>query len=220
MERKIIILAPPGPARELYIATVLKCGVDADVVSTCQEMFDSMAKTPYCGALLDFFAKMKSSSSEKKVLAEISGGFPMMIVKTAHEPGQIQAFSFSDVKKGDTVEGFIEKECLTVKPRLIRASERKNLIFNVIISDNPRFSGGFLERTVTINVSVSGCFVFSITERPIDSNLWIIFREIEDKTPIKVVVKEFLAWGQKRRLPGLSLEFESIKENQVKEIWR
>lgn len=220
MDRKLIILAPPGSARELYIAAVLKSGIGADVVSTCQEMFESMAKNPYCGALLDFFVKMKSSSSEKKVLAEISESFPMMIVKTAPEPGQIQAFSFSDVKKGETVEGFIEKECLAAKPRIIRASERKNLIFNVIVSDNPRFSGGLLERTVTINVSATGCFVFSVNERDVDSTVWIIFREVEDKTPIKAVIKEVLPWGQKRRFPGFILEFETIKESQLKEIWR
>lgn len=220
MDRKLIILAPPGSARELYIAAVLKCGIDADVASSCQEMFDSMAKAPYCGALLDFFTKMKCSSSEKKVLAEISDGFPMMIVKTASEPGQIQAFSFSDVKKGETIETFIQKECLTVKPRILRASERKNLIFNVIVSDNPRFSAEGLERTVTINVSASGCFVFSVTERVVDSTVWIIFREIEDKTPIKAVVKDVLPWGQKRRLPGFCLEFEIIKESQLRDIWR
>jgi len=220
MDRKLIILAPPGSARELYLAAVLNAGMDADIVSTCQEMFDSMAKNPYCGALLDFFTKMKSSSSEKKVLAEISEGFPMMIVKTAPEPGQIQAFSFSDVKKGETIESFILKECLAVKPRTIRASERKNLIFNVIVSDNPRFSAEGLERSVTVNVSASGCFVFSVVERVVDSTVWIIFREIEDKTPIKAVVKEVLPWGQKRRFPGFCLEFETIKENQLKEIWR
>lgn len=220
MDRKIIILAPPGATRDLYTSTVLKCGVGADVVSSCQEMFENMAKNAYCGALLDFFAKMKSSSSEKKVLEEISESFPMLIVKNSPDHGGIQAFGFSDVKKGDTLEGFIEKECLTAKPRIIKASERKNLIFNVIISDNPRFSGGFMEKTVTVNVSSGGCFVFSVNERPLDSNIWIIFREIEDKTPIKAVVKEIIPWGLKRRYPGLRLEFESIKENQIKEIWR
>lgn len=220
MDRKLIILAPPGNARDLYLATVLKCGIGADAASSCHEMFELMAKNAYCGALLDFFTKMKSSTSEKKVLDDISEGFPMMIVKTSQEPGYIQAFSYSDVKKVESIESFIQKECINAKPRIIKASERKNLIFNVIVSDNPKFTGPGLERTVTVNVSANGCFIFSVSERPIDSSVWIIFREITDKTPIKAVVKEFLPWGQKRRFPGFFVEFESIRESQVKEIWR
>ncbi len=220
MGTRLIILSQPGPAEGLYKAAVIACGADADVVSSCQEMFDSMARTPYSGALLDFMTKMKSSSSEKKVLSEISETFPMMIVKPAPEPGRIQTFSFSDIKNITTIENFIEKECRNYKPRIIRASEKKNLVFNVIVSDNPKFSGGLLERTVTVTVSASGCFVFSVNERTPDSVVWIVFREMEDKTPIKAVVRDVLPWGQKRRFPGYSLEFQSIKESQIRDIWK
>jgi hypothetical protein len=220
MDRKIIILAPSGHTGELYRSAVNTCGIDADVVSTCQEMFDLMARNPYSGALLDFITKMKSSASEKRILEEISETFPMMIVKPSPEQGRIQAFSFSDIKNVGTIEGFIEKECLNSKPRIIKASEKKNLIFNVIVSDNPKFSGDNLERSVTVSVSAGGCFVFSINERDIDSTVWIVFREMTDKTPIKAIVKDVLPWGQKRRFPGFSLEFQSIKEGQLRDIWK
>ncbi len=220
MKKKVILLAPPGQARDVYSEAILKCGVELDAVSSCFEMFDSMAINPYCGALIDFFTKMKASATEKKILSEISEGFPMLIVKMAPEAGKILVFNYLDSRKGETVELFIENECLPIEPKIIKASERKNIVFNVIISETPKFSGGFVEKTVTANVSANGCFVYSAQERPEGSVLWIIFKEIEDKTPIKSVIRSIIPWGIKRRIPGFILEFESIRENQLREIWR
>ena len=75
-----------------------------------------------------------------------------------------------------------------------------------------------MERTVTINVSKRGCFLFSAEDGMDGGNVWLTINELEDKTPIVGVVRWSVKWGRAMVMPGIGVAFESITPRQTDEL--
>jgi Tfp pilus assembly protein PilZ len=87
------------------------------------------------------------------------------------------------------------------------------------LSENKEFSAEHCERTVTVDLSREGCFVFSVRDWKPGDSAWFTIKELRDNTPICGLVRWCLKWGEGMRVPGIGLKFTEITESQAREIY-
>ena len=75
-----------------------------------------------------------------------------------------------------------------------------------------------VERTITMNASQGGCFLFSNQDWLNTANGWFIINELQDKSPIKGEIRFVVPWGKEMVIPGIGIFFSQIKPAQVKEL--
>lgn len=218
MERRLVLLVKEEDAKKAYVSAVEKLGVHLETVSTFWELRSAIIDTPCHGVMVDLKAKIKSSKEEKQFAHDILELYPVVQLKWEPSTGEIRTLYFGQAKGGGTLEEFIRNECGAFEPRAIRASQRKKIHYNVILSRESGFTQNAVERTVTLDVSKGGCFVYSSDQWQLSSNTWLIIKELEDDTPIKGLVRWRIPWGERMRIPGIGLKFEEILENQLLEI--
>jgi hypothetical protein len=72
----------------------------------------------------------------------------------------------------------------------------------------------YLIRTVTMDVSSNGCFLFSSARFQLGGRVWLRIIDLYEKTPISGIVRHKLKWGEAMVVPGIGIEFETITESQ------
>lgn len=177
-----------------------------------------MIDKPYNGVMIDVPTKIKASKEEKTLVHEILNKFPVIQLKWESKSGTIKTLSHNQYKSGGTLNDFINQECRSFNPRTIRASVRKNINFNVILANNNNFGEENIEKTITIDVSKEGCFIYSPKKWEIHSNVRFIINEIDDHTPIRGEVMWGIEWGKAMRIPGIGVMFNDIKSCQLGNI--
>ena len=121
--------------------------------------------------------------------------------------------------QGDTpLEHFINHECRYFRARTIRSSYRHDIHFNISLSRNQDFSSSDVERTITLNASKDGCFIYSSQNWEIRSRVWFVIQELQDQTPISGEIQWCVAWGESMQIPGIGVEFREVKPCQVEEM--
>lgn len=218
MNTKLLLVARDGEAKQAYLDTIKHFDIDVDTVSSIMELYKTMINTPYNGVMIDAPTKIKASKEEKTLVHEILDKFPVIQLKWEGKTCVIKTLFHNQYKTGGTLNDFINQECLSFNPRTIRASVRKNINFNVILANNDDFSEENIERTVTIDVSKGGCFIYSPEKRQSNSNIWFIINELDDNTPIRSEVMWSLEWGKAMRIPSIGVMFTDIKSCQLENI--
>jgi Tfp pilus assembly protein PilZ len=125
-----------------------------------------------------------------------------------------------DLKHGSarTVEEFTAL-CGAFQPATILPDDLRSLRLNAIISTSPEF-GQDSEKTITMFISGSGCFLFTATPeryKP-QTGVWIDFVGISEREPILGKVFWQCPWGVSHKASGIYVGFESILESQHAEI--
>jgi hypothetical protein len=95
---------------------------------------------------------------------------------------------------------------------------RKVVHFNVLLSYDEPIGEKALERTVTINISKGGCFLFSGRDWSNTPKAWFIINELQDKTPIAGDIRWTVEWGKQMTIPGIGLSFKHIKPSQLEKL--
>jgi len=144
--------------------------------------------------------------------------FPVAHLNFESTTGEMRLF-YPGQKAGATLEDFVNEKCRSFIPRILGSRVRKQVHFNVVLSQDKEFRTGHYERTVTVDMSKEGCFVFSVKNWNIGDSAWLSIKELRDNTPICAIVRWCLKWGKKMRVPGIGLQFKEITESQAKEIY-
>jgi hypothetical protein len=155
----------------------------------------TLATTPVTGILLELSASIAATANEKKTSLELMDLFPS--AKFRFLDGQVLIV-------GMTLEEFIEV-CREFKPRILRKSERKNMYFALYLSDDKTFMHE--EKTVTINVSTEGYFIFSVREWQVGNRVWMRF--LDDDAILAGTVRSLHPWGNNKFLPGIGIKLDS-----------
>lgn len=218
MSIRLMLVATEGNAMQVYINAIKLLGVQLDTASTFKELYNRLSEKAYNGILVDLKTKVKAPREEKELTDEVLDQFPVLQLKLGNEPGLIQTFYYGQTKKYGTLEKFVNEECRAFKARTIRLSSRSKTHFNVILSKTGDFLEKDIDRTITVNVSEGGCFIYSIDNWEINSNVRFAFKELDDKNPIIGEVMWRVLWGEKMQIPGIGLRFENVSEGQLKQI--
>lgn len=218
MSVKIILVSRKGEPEKAYLSELKKIGIKADVVSSFKELFKKMLETPYNGVLVDLMIRIGAPREDKVLVHEVLETFPVITMRWDTKTGVMSTFYYGQFKSGGTLKDFIDQECRSFKARKVRSSIRRNFHLNVMMSKNGDFSKENVIKTITLNISGGGCFLYNTEDMGGISNVWIILKELDDKRPIHCEIRWIHAWGETMRIPGLGLKFLDISESHLEEL--
>lgn len=214
-----MLISESGMAQEAYMSELYRLGVEVDCISSPEQLQERLCDIPYNGLLVDVPTMIRSDSSEKSRVTRIMDRFPVLRLLFNSDQGSIRGLSHGGtVRDNKTLESFVLNDCLTFPARSIRRAQRSELVLNVMLAEDCEKLGLEQERTVTVNVSEQGCFVYSTRSWEEDESAWIVVRELEDKTPIGLHIHWTRSWGQTLRMPGIGTSFSTIRPDQLDQI--
>jgi hypothetical protein len=219
MAIRVLLVVKEGKTREKYLREVKPYGVNVDVVSSVGEICTQLTETPYNGIMVDLETKMKASADEKKLVNELQSLFPLLQLKRDSATGTVRSLYIGQFVGGNgTLEDFLEEECRAFTPRTIRASMRKVINFNVILGPHPDLSRRKVEKSVTLNVSQGGCYLYSVRKWKANETAWFVFKELDDLTPIQADVRWCVQWGTSMKVPGIGVQFRNLQDTHLEQF--
>lgn len=211
---RILLVAQPGEACGLYEAALHRAGVQVDTVASIDAFYGAVTHHAYNGLVVDIPTKIKALSDHKDLVYSILERFPVIQVNRDRRTGCIRALLHGQHERTGPLEELIRDACWNSPARKLRSEERKRLHYNVLLSTKPRFDPQTLIRTVTMDVSPSGCFLFSSARFQLGARVWIRIMDLYDKTPIRCVIRHKRRWGEAMAIPGIGVAFETISDRQ------
>lgn len=218
MSTRVVLVSKESSEKELYLNALTKLGVDVDSVSSFGELRKIVLENPCHGILVDLRTKINAPKGDKEIAHDILEIFPVVQLRWDPEENEIKTLYFGQAKGGGTLEEFINEECQSIPPRAIRASIRRNIHFNVLLSGEEGFEEDTLERSITINVSGGGCFIFSSNDWEIGDHAWFTLGELDDSTVILGEVRWAVPWGETMQFPGIGVKFLNISGDQSEQL--
>jgi len=218
-EITLLLIAERGAARDAYRNELCMLGVRVDCIATPDMVEGALCEIPYNGILIDVPTMIRSESLVKNRVSSIMERFPVLRLLYNGDNGGIRGLAHGGtLRDNKSLSSFVLNECRTFSPRTIRRSRRSDLVLNVLLAPNAEELNDIHERTVTVNVSEQGCFVYSTKRWEDNQNAWIVVNELEDKTPIGLRIHWSRGWGKMTRMPGIGTSFFSITSGQLRQI--
>lgn len=217
MKTRILLVAEKGDARAAYTDVLRELGVDFDCITSPDEITDVLVGGAYNGLLVDVPTMIRCECENKNRITKIMDRFPVLRLMYNDRFGGIRGLAQGGtIRDNRDLREFIRDECAPFEARSIRTSERKEVVFNVLLLKDLDHEDQ--ERTVTVNVSERGCFVYTVNRWEIASPAWLVINEFDDRTPIELKVRWRHEWGREMRLPGIGTSFESMSASQYAQL--
>ncbi len=219
MKIKLLLIAEEGLSRSAYQEVLRGLDVEVDCIASPDEMTGALVDAPYSGLLIDVPTMIRCECNNKNRITRIMDRFPVLRVMYDPKYGGIRGLSHGGTMRDnrDLVD-FVLHECLLFTPRSIRVAQRHELVFNVMLFRRQTEDMEAGERTVTINVSEHGCFVYSVNDWRLETPAWLVVNEFEDRTPIELKVRWQRHWGSVLQFPGIGVTFESMTTHQYVQL--
>jgi len=217
LKTRLLLIAEPGAARNAYMEVLRSLDVEVDCVGSPSEMTGCLADAFYNGLVVDVPTMIRCECGDKNRITRCMERFPVLRVMFNAGGGGIRGLAHGGTLRNNRdLADFVEYECRTFPARSIRVARRREVVFNVVLFNRPDDAEG--ERTVTINVSEHGCFIFTINDWRLQSPAWMVVSEFDDKTPVELKVRWRRPWGTEGRVPGIGATFESMTAYQYAQL--
>ncbi|MFO7570292.1 MAG: PilZ domain-containing protein [Smithellaceae bacterium] len=217
MTMPIILVCKEGPAREAYLREASSIGIEVDTVGTFGELLQKMITKSYQGIMVDLMTSIKSSREDKSIAQNVLDAFPLVQLKWDQQTNLIHTISSCMASNGSLAQ-FITDECRAFKPRIVRIDVRKNIHFNVLISADPAMDVSNTQRSITVNISRGGCFLYSTSAWTNVSGIWMVIHELDDKTPVQGEIRWRQPWGRVMDIPGIGIQVVQMTQNQRRQL--
>jgi Tfp pilus assembly protein PilZ len=212
---KLAMVSSKENVKQAYLEAVKDLGINVQSFSTVKELYYAMITIPFNGMIVDQETRLKAQKGEQKLMDVLVDIFPSIRLSLDEKTGVITAYYSGQHESGESLEGFILNECRTFIARTIRMDVRMGINFNVILSRDCNFFEKDIIRTVTMNFSKGGCFVYSVDDWDRSMNVWIKINELESDAPILSEVRWVIPWGRSMQIPGIGIEFLNLKPDQL-----
>ena len=189
-----------------------------NVVHSISDLKIALKEKQYNGILVDVSSLMREPKNDRLHFQKLIDIFPVVQLNWNRIDKKCGALFYGKEKNIENIDEFISKACRTFKPRTVRSNDRRNTNLNSLICKSNGFSNDDVERTITINISQTGCFMFSVQNWELNENVWIIFKELKIKTHISGKIVRINKWGRNMSFPGIGIHFTEIKHEQRLEI--
>lgn len=177
-----------------------------------------VSATPVNGIAIDMPVQIKASSRAKIMVEDILSALPSVYINIMPSNNNIKVLTATGTQGiFHNLEQFVAV-CFNFRGRVVRPKNRIELNLNAIIS-HPADEYLDLERSVTINASTGGCFLF--TARAVYKTGQLIninFISMKDNNPITASVRWLQPWGVANLVPGIGVRFEQITKEQLEEL--
>lgn len=215
---RVLLVATPGNNRGVYVQALKSFDLDCDVAESFHEISQKYNKVKYNGFLIDIPTLLRSTAADKSEANLLSDNFPVMRLSYKASEGIrcIPTGKFSG--HGSSFDTFFYESCRSFTARSLRGTKRANRVLNVLLNRDIHSSHSHMEKSVALNFSAEGCFLYSVTKWQKHDTLWIAIMELSDRAPIKAEVLWNVPWGIKSQMPGIGVKFLSLSEEQADQI--
>lgn len=219
MSIKVLLVVQDGEACLHYTEVLQRVGVEMEIVPSLDMVGALFPLSAYNGLLVDVPTMIRAGSVEKALLQDLLVNIPTLRLRWDASAKSIRALTTRRQPQGaGTLASFLIEVCGTFPARRIRSHPRLVINYPVLLSPQADFPAAETQKSMTINVSRGGCFVFSTTEWFPGQTVWLQIRGIADPAPIGAEVRWQQMWGGKDRAPGIGLEFKEISPLQREEL--
>jgi len=217
MDIRILLIAMEDWERNIYCESIRRLGVTVNAVPSLKGLDADVTDLYFDGVVIDMPTKIYALKNDREFIYSTLRKFPAAHVSLEKGSRQIRVF-YPGQKPGATLLDFINGKCRPFTPRRLGYHIRKEIHFNVILSKDKAWGISNSEKTVTVDVSEKGCFLFSVNDWAPGDTAWLTVMELTDRTPISAEVCRCVKWGEGLQVPGIGVKFKVIKELQTKEI--
>lgn len=216
MDLKILFAVQDASIKEKYVAAMTENeSITCHFVTSLKEMTETLQTTPYNGIIIDLSTKTKATNDEKEMVTNIIEQYPTAHAFLDKKTKEVKIINDEQHPFNTAFDLFIQKECMLFPPRKIRMHARKDLNYNILLCHGPKFNEADAEKTISLNVSKGGCFLFSSTLWLPKDEATLVIKDFQDKTPIYAQVVWSVPWGKTITVPGVGLQFFNITKNQL-----
>ena len=214
----VVVIAQSSEAQSCYMNALKAYPLRITIVETFSKLYEELRNNATSAIMIDVITKMRAPSQDRELVQDILEVYPVLQLRFNINEKTFSALYYGQTTGESSLDAFIKNECMSTTPRTIRLDPRKELCFNILFSKSQVFSQESLGQGQTVNVSTSGCFLQTTQSAQIDEVVWIVFKELSDRTPIAAKIRRIVKWGEKMSPCGWGLTFEQIKSNQLEEF--
>lgn len=219
---RICIVAPDHASHEFYRRAVESCtGLPVETYSSFADLRKNCGGKTFAGLIVDIRTLVFARNSDKLFFSEISDFLPVLRMRRIEQAPGFSGLMLDKemgLRRGaELLQYFLTELCLEKPPRPLRRQKRRplNLCLQLEFPGEP--DAGF--RSVTMNLSAEGCFVFyPFSRKPGDIVLMRILA-LDDPAPVTGIVRRVQAWNSTtRRCPGLGITFLQLSPGQYDQL--
>lgn len=208
MTIRLILVSSRPEANQAYRDNIQDTDVTLEVVDSFIALYQGLSREAYHGVLIDMPTKIKAPQEEKELVNEVLDRFPVIQLGWDANSRNIRSFFYGQSKGSGKIQDFITHECRRFSPARARFEKRLPVHFNV------QLLGVVDSRTVTINVSRGGCFIYAVGAWREGEPVHLVVSELENQTPIVGEIRWGVRWGTPMKMPGFGLRFQKIADDQ------
>ncbi|OQY18735.1 MAG: hypothetical protein B6I36_06265 [Desulfobacteraceae bacterium 4572_35.1] len=206
-------------AEPVYLDAIASLDAECVIVRNFKELYQLHSARAYSGLLVDIVSSIKASTEDRAVIKELMEVYPSLRLRWDPESGEIRTLmTGAGVGQKISIAQFVDSYCTSFTPQALRLYQRREIHCSVLCSVYQQMPDSASERTVTVDLSVGGCFLYFSYSLDVGTTLWLRFVDFADNTPIKVEVVWCRDWGKSMKMPGAGVRFIQISEKQLQEI--
>lgn len=192
----IAVVARDADTQRKIAAILEAVGSGVTLLSALGDLPEVLRNVPVSGILIELVTSTKSSVQEKQATNDL-------IQRYAHARFKFVDDQVRMLGHGVTLEQFVA-ECRLVKPRTSGKIVRKVRHLALFLSSDHSFAAA--EKTVTMDISDDGCFVFSAGEWGIGDRVWL--RLLDNDCVLTGTVRSWQPWGNNKKMPGIGIQLD------------
>jgi Tfp pilus assembly protein PilZ len=218
MSIKIVLAVNNEYVRKCYLKEFKRSDAQIDTVVSLGELYKVLTKTAYNGIMLDVPTRIMASADDRILVQEAMGTYPVCICNLDQDTGKIKVMLNVEQNVKNEFDFFITHQCADFSARKIRKSSRLSHPFKALLLTASGEPTKGAEKTITVNVSNNGVFLFGVEDKKIGDTITFIIKDLDEKAPISGIVRWSTQWESSSRIPGYGIEFSKITPGQVQQI--
>jgi hypothetical protein len=207
---ELLILARGDECVAAYEQAFRRAGVVFHAARSTEEAFAIMRSTPLAGVVQDMPTVLRLQATDKQRLLDRMELFPVLRLRWQASERRLMAVGGRDVPAGEAIGRFLQ-ECAAFTPRVIRRMERRECHLNVLLSPGSELERGHIMKTVTMNATPLGCFVFCTSWLEPGQRASLFVPRALERRSVLCRVAHVIPWGGRNHVPGAGLEFLDLE---------
>jgi hypothetical protein len=203
--------------RGIYEEFLAREHVACRIVTSLRDVVIQAAKHLHVGILVDMPIVVKASHFDKGLAEDALRALPSARVNISRKSGEILMLVMGAGTGIPVTAPEFVRYCRNRTPRIVHVRNRVPLHLNALLARTADMSEA--EKTVCIDFSEGGCFLFSTDELLVpETTVWIRLLGLQDESPIQGMICWKRVWGNSDVIPGVGIRFDVLTDSQQSEI--
>jgi hypothetical protein len=210
---QILLAVSDEERRSIYETFLKKERVICQVVSSLRDVATQTARQPYHAIFLDIPLIVRASRYEKSLVEDVLRALPHARLNITGKTGEISILVSGETHESSQTPEEYLRFCCEQPVKTILPRSRIPLNLNAVLSHTSTVAAA--ERTVCLDISPGGCFLFCVNDEiTLHSSVRISLVILNDPTPILSTVCWKREWGITNEIPGVGVRFDEMTAQQ------